>query len=323
MVPLHVGVFIVSCIALAVSGNWLVKALSHIAHFLGWREFVVSFFLMSFATSLPELLVGVGSALRGIPELSFGNIIGQNIIHFTLAIAICVFILKELDVESHTVQTSALFTGAIALLPLALILDGSLSRQDGAVLMFSFIVYAVWLFSKKEHFTETYRAHGVVTGTFLEQVKAFFKNVGLFLISAAILLLAAQGMITSATFFASAFSIPLVIMGVLVVGLGTAMPETYFAIASAERGNSWMLVGNLLGSTVVSSTLVLGLVAILQPIVVTDFSPYLINRFFLVAAALFFVWFLRTGEKITKKEGVALLLIYLLFVLTEIFKNAV
>lgn len=322
MILLYVGIFVGSCVLLGVSGNWLVTALSRIAHFLNWREFVVSFFLMSFATSIPEFLVGIGAALGKIPELSFGNIIGQNIIHFTLAIAICVFILKELDVESRVAQSSAMFTGIIALLPLLLILDGNLSRIDGIILILSFVGYAVWMFSKKEHFSKVYQSAHIKSDTpFLSQVKNILKDIGLFIVSGAALVISSQGIISSSTFFAEYFSLPLVIVGVLIVGLGTALPETYFSIASARKGNSWMLVGNLLGATVVSSTLVLGLVAIISPIIVSDFSPYLINRIFLLLSAAFFVIFLRTGEKITRKEGVALLLLYLLFITVEMAKN--
>lgn len=84
MIFYYIALFIGSCFILFVSGNWLAKSFSRFAHSLGWREFIVSFFFMSFLTSLPELLVGVSSAIEGIPELSFGNVIGQNIIHFTL-----------------------------------------------------------------------------------------------------------------------------------------------------------------------------------------------------------------------------------------------
>ena len=79
-----------------------------------------------------------------------------------------------------------------------------------------------------------------------------------------------------------------------------------------------MILGNLMGAVIVPATLVLGIVALIHPIVITDFSAFAIARFFLIIAALFFLLFIRTGQKITKKEALFLLGIYLTFVLVEI-----
>jgi cation:H+ antiporter len=330
MLFVYIGVFVASCALLAIAGDWLVKALNRIARFLGWKEFVISFFLMSFATSLPELFVGISSAVRGIPELSFGNIIGQNIVHFTLSVGICLLFIKELHVESKTVQTSAVFTFFASLLPLVLVFDGSLSRGDGIALILLFLLYAGWLFSKKEYFSMTYGhagAHtesdhengnsvGHISGV-ITRARQLFRDFGLFLAGGVLLVAAAFGIVRSSEFFAGFFAFPIVLVGVLIVSIGTALPETYFSVAAARRGKGWMLVGNLLGATAVSSSLVLGIVAIIRPIVIADPSPFFINRIFLFASAIFFLLFLRTGRKIGKVEGVLLLALYVLFVIFE------
>ncbi len=322
MAFLYILIFIASCAALAVSGNLLVGALARIAHFFKLREFIVSFFLMSFATSIPELFVGITSALKGIPELSFGNIVGQNIIHFTLAVTLCVFILKELDIESKVVQISSFYTIFIAILPLILLLDGSLSRIDGIILISSFFAYSLWLFSKKEHFVKEYEhplSENLLPG---EQLKIFLKDIFLFVLGAVLLIVSAQGIIYASLSFANMLSVPLVVIGTLIVGAGTALPETFFSISSARKRNAWMLIGNLMGATVVSSSIVLGIVSIIQPIVVTDFSPYLISRAFLIISALLFLMFLKTGRKITLKEGAILLSVYILFLIVEMLSNS-
>ncbi len=102
------------------------------------------------------------------------------------------------------------------------------------------------------------------------------------------------------------------------MGLGNALPETYFAVISAKKGQTWMILGNLMGSVIVPATLVLGIVALICPIEIIDFSPFAIARFFLIISALFFLFFVRTGRKITRKEALFLLLIYIVFVATEI-----
>lgn len=313
MAVFYISVFLLSCIMLAVAGDWLVRSLHRIARFFGWQEFIAAFFIMSVAVSVPELFIGITAALAGIPELSFGNIVGANIIHFTLALALATIVLGSLKFETANVRLSLDFTIFFALFPFLLMIDGVLSQRDGIILMSAFFIYVLWVFSKREHFSRHYRplaSNG--NGGMLP------KDFGMFLLGGGVLFLAAKGIVESAIFFADAFQIPLVVVGVFMVGLGTALPETYFAVASARRGNQWMVVGNLLGSTVITASLVLGLVAFLHPIVVTDFSPFVVARAFLVISAVALLIFSRTDNKITSREAFILLMIFIVFGVTQL-----
>ena len=320
MFVFYIVVFIISCLLLFWVGNFLVEALMRMARFLGWKEFVVAFFVVAFAASIPELLIGISSALHKIPELSFGNIVGANIIHFSLAVALCVLILKgSMTVESRTVQAGSAFAVLAAILPLLLILDGTLGRIDAIILILAFVFYVSWLFSKRERFVKIYDEIQGKQKRPVKQFKVFLKDLGLLFGGIIVLLISAEGIIRSAGFFAQALNIPLALVGILIVGAGTALPETYFCLQVAtRRGQSWMILGNLMGCTAVTATLVLGIVALIHPIAIPDFSPFAIARFFLIISAVFFFLFARTGQKITKKEALFLLGLYILFVLVEI-----
>jgi len=312
----YVLIFLACCVLLYFSGEWVVGGLMRMARFLGWREFVVAFFVMAFAASLPNLFIGITSALHKIPQLSFGDVAGNNLVALTIAIALAVLISKkELPAESRTVQTTSIFTIIAALLPLLLILDGKLSRIDGILLIAFFIFYLFWLFSKRERFTKIYDTHKI---PIIKEFKLFLKDLGKLILGIMLLIIAAQGIVASAQFFAKSFDITLVLIGVLITGLGSALPEIYFAVASAKRGETWMILGDLMGAVIVPATLVLGIVALIHPIEISDFSPLAIARFFLIISALFFLFFVRTDRKITKKEALFLLSIYLIFVLVEI-----
>jgi len=286
-----------------------------IAKFLGWKEFVVAFFVMAFAASLPNLFVGISSAFHKIPQLSFGDIVGGNLVDLTIVVALAVLVAKGLPAESRMVQASSIFTILIAILPLLLILDGKLGRGDGVLLILVFFLYIFWLFSKKERFAKVYDGE---KESITKEFKIFFKSLGKIIFGIILLLLAAEGIVRSAAFFAQSLNLPLALIGILIVGLGNALPETYFAIISAKKGETWMILGNLIGSVIVPATLVLGIVALICPIEIVDFSPFAIARFFLIISALFFLFFVRTGRKITRKEALFLLLIYIAFVATEI-----
>ena len=316
MLWLYIVIFLICCALLYFSGNWVVGGLMRMARFLGWKEFVVAFFVMALAASLPNLFLGITSALRGVPELSFGDVAGNNLVALTLAIALAVLIgRKELPAESRTVQTTSIFTIIAAILPLILILDGNLSRIDGMLLIALFGSYIAWLFSKKERFTKIYDTHKI---PILKEFKVFLANLGRVILGIILLLVAAQGIVASAQFFAIGFNLSLILIGVLITGLGNALPEVYFAIVSARKGETWMILGNLMGAVIVPATLVLGIVALIHPISGVDFSPFAIARFFLIISAIFFLFFLRTGQRLSKKEALFLLGIYLIFVVVEI-----
>lgn len=312
---LYIFLFLGSCALLFFSGRWLVEILLRIAHFLKWREFVVAFIVAAFGVSIPNFFVGISSAFHQIPQLSFGDVVGGNVVDLTLAIALAALIAKSLPTKSRAIQTSAIFTIVIAILPLLLILDGNLERGDGIILILVFGFYLFWLFSKKERFTKVY--DGKETPA-IKDFKIFLKDLIKAILGVVFLLLAAEGIVKSATFFAQNLNLSIALVGILIVGLGNALPEIYFVIAAARKGQTWMILGNLMGAVIIPATLVLGIVALVCPIEVVDFSPFAIARFFLIFSGLFFLFFVATGRKITRKEGIFLLGIYIAFVLVEL-----
>jgi len=347
MIGVYVIIFLVSCFLLFWSGSKLIKGLIKMAKFLSWREFIVAFFVMAIAGSAPNLFIGINSAIHGIPQLSFGEIVGGNVADLTLAIALAILIGgTALPVRSKMVQTSAIFTVVIAILPLVLIWDGVLGRGDGLVLLLVFAFYIVWLFSKEERFRKTYNnrhrenKHREEIKSLIEpkpprwrsiehkiirQFRGFFKGIRKVIVALLALLVASEGIVRSAQAFSGALSNALgiadalPIVGILIIGLGNALPETYFAIVSARRKQTWMILGDLMGAVIVCATLVLGIVALICPIEIIDFSPFAIARIFLISAAVFFLIAVRTDRKISKKEAVFLLLVYIAFVLAEVF----
>lgn len=317
---LNIAIFIVSCFALSWLSSHLVRALADIAKFLRWREFVTAFFVMAFASSLPNLFVDINAAIKGMPELAFGDIIGGNLVDLTIVMALAVlFGKKQLKAESDMVQTSAIFTSVIVILPLLLIFDGKIGRIDGIILLLSFVFYSYWLFSKGDRFKKIYKERKKEKPkNFL--LLFFLKDLTKIVVILALLLLASWTIIDSAKIFSVKLGIPLSLVGILIVGLGNCFPEAYFSVVSARKGKGWMVLGDIMGSVIICATLVLGIVALISPFEIKDFSPFLIARAYAVIASLFFLFAIKSEKKITKKEGLILLFIYIAFLVTEIFK---
>jgi len=223
---------------------------------------------------------------------------------------------KSLPAESEMVQKSALFTAVIAVLPILLVWDKSLDRIDGVVLLLAFAVYSFWLFSKEDRFRKSYRGRPPKTA---KNYFIFLVNIAKIILFLGLLLLSSYIIVDTAKIFSQQLGISLAMVGILIVGLGNCFPEIYFSIISAKKGDTWMILGDLMGSVIVCTTLVLGIIALLFPFKINDLSPLLITRIFTLIASIIFVIFIKTGKKITKKEGLIFLSIYIIFLLTEIF----
>jgi cation:H+ antiporter len=317
MLFLYILYFIIACVILYFAGQWIVEGLQRVAKFLEWKEFVVAFILMAFAGSLPNIILAVFAVANGMPELSFGDVVGGNVVDMTLVIALAALFARDgIPARGATFQTSSLFTMIAALLPLVLFMDGQLSRFDGALLLGLFFSYVYWLFSKQDRFKKVYNNYTVPLS---KRLPLFMRDLGKVLFGTILLVFVAQGIVFQANKFSIEYDLPLAMVGVLIVGLGNSFPELYFSIASARKGETRMILGDLMGAVIIPATLVLGFVALVSPIVITDFSLFATARYFLIAASVLFFVFIKTDRKVSKKEAIFLLLVYIAFLLAEIF----
>ncbi|HMO78886.1 MAG TPA: sodium:calcium antiporter [Candidatus Paceibacterota bacterium] len=319
LLAINILIFIFCCFLLYIAGELIVKNLLKLARYLGVTEFVVAFFVMAVAASLPNLFVGITSALKGVSELSFGDIMGNNMIAMTLAVGLAVFFSpsKEIPADCKTIQKTSIFTIISAVLPIILISDGIISRIDGIVLLGLFAYYIFWLFSKKERFSKIYDEE-YEEKSFVEEAKLALSDILKIFGGGAILLISAQGIVFSASSIARILEFPLVLVGLLILGFGSALPEIYFGISSAKKGETQMILGNLMGAVIIPASLVIGIVSIISPIKSEGLEFSIINRIFLILAAIFFFLFTKSHDKVTKKESYFLVALYILFVTTII-----
>jgi cation:H+ antiporter len=320
---LEIVIFLASILLLSWLSSSFVKTLVQIARYLRWREFIVAFFVMGFAASLPNLFIDLSASLQGLPELAFGDIIGGNLIDLTLIMAIVIFFgKKSVSTDSKMVQGSSIFTFLIAILPVFLIWTGKVTRLEGVILILAFFVYAYWLFSKDDRFKKAYRATKKEPKSSVIANFIFVKNIAKMILILLVLTVASQGIIYAAKSFQeflAPWGVSMALVGVLIVALGNCLPEMYFGIISAKKGEGWMVVGDIMGAVIVPATLVLGIIALVHPFEIKDMSVFLTARIFTVIAAIFFLITVRTGKKITKKEALLLLFIYIIFIFVEIF----
>ena len=273
----------------------------------------IKIFIDSLATSLPEFVVAITAGVEKNTILSYGDAIGSNLALLTLIIAIPVLAGHSLSTKSIIRSKDIYYTTFFLLLALAMALDGTLSRIDGLLLIVGYFYY-----------TRSVLKRGTVLETFVDRLKLEKTNVWkegvLFVFSLALLLLASEGIVRSAIDLSENLNVSLGFIGLTITALGTSLPEIAFVLGIINTdGNEEEITGDVIGSVVANSTLVLGTAAVIYPIELGrshfGFSTILI----VISTLLLFLAFSRSDEKIDKKEAVALLVVYVLFVGLEYY----
>ncbi|MBI4114632.1 MAG: sodium:calcium antiporter [Candidatus Niyogibacteria bacterium] len=307
-------IFVIAFFTLARSSAVLIRGLTLFGRVLRLSEFAISFLLMSFATSVSELFVGISSAAGGISELSLGNIFGANLLNITIVIAIPILIAREkIEIESKIRRRNFWFIFFLSLFPFLLGLDGVISRGDGVILLILFVFYIMLIAGENEYFSKVYKPAQFHEGIFKRGYQALiFLGYGfLFLIiSSAVLVWASKEL-------SLLWAIGTLSFGVLFVSLGTTLPELIFGVRAALSEHGAMTIGNAIGSIAFNSAFIVGIVSIIQPITIRSPLEFFFVLGAFIAAFLFFNYFIYQRNTITKKEALIMISIYLIFVSFE------
>ena len=311
MLALNLLYFVLSCIVMVFAGTFLIKNLTKIARFLLITEFAAAFIIMAVATSLPELFIGITSALAKNPALSFGNVMGANILNLTLVTGIIILVARKIEIKSKKIRKDAFFTSLIILLPIILFLIGNkLSRYDGAILLAVFFIYSYRLIKQRKKFKkkleDRVKRKEIVLTTFL------------FILFLFVLFFSAKFVVHYASLLVFDLKLPAIMIGLFLVSFGTTLPELIFGVRAAQLKHADMSLGDQLGTMIANSTLVLGVAALIYPIEVA-FAPFMISAIFLFVTGFLFVTFVESGRKLDTREGISLILLYIFFVIIEFY----
>lgn len=288
------------------------KKLSKTAH-LG--KFAITSFILALATSLPELFVGIASALENRPTLSLGNVIGSNIANLSIVIGGTALIGGTMNVVGEFLKKDIFYTFLAGSLPLILLLDNSLSRVDGLILLVVYAWYVATVLKLNER-------HGWLNGILgrLGKRKAGVE-LSWFFLGTILLIFSADMLVRVSYRLAELFHIPLFLIGLFLVAVGTSLPELSFSIEAIRKRQVAMILGNLSGSVVANSSLVLGITALIAPIKILYLQEYLLATIFFILIFGAFYVFVKTKRRLERWEGGLLFLFYLLFAMVEFIRQ--
>ncbi len=294
-------IFIVSTLILYKSSELIIRSSIAFSKILGISSFVFAFILISVSTSLPELSVAFLSSLEKIPGISVGNVFGANLTVLTFVLGIITIVSNGMSLRGKETKTLLRALIISTLLSLYIIIKGKLTVLYGFVGAIMFVVFSIWMYrSERGHVTRE-NVPNVVTSFFF---------------SIAALIISAKFVVNSATYISDALNLSKTFVGATLVSLGTTLPELSVELAAVRKKEYALALGDLFGSTVVNITLVLGTLSIMSPMAI-DVKPLITLLPFLFGSMLF-IWSRFWRTKLRKKDGVLLIIIYVLFLISEV-----
>lgn len=285
-------------------------------------EFALTSFIMALATTLPELFVGITSALRNSPALSLGNVIGSNIVDLSLVIGGAAFIGGGLTVGGIFLKRDVFYAFLAGAAPMILLFDRDLSRIDGLILivLYGFYNFSVLVEGRKQINSQDSKKKELPAHPKNYHNSKGFQELALIFLSAAVLLFASDMVVRSALKLASILGLPILVVGLLLVAIGTSLPELFFQASAARKHLPQMVFGNLLGSVVSNGTLIIGITALISPFRVTAYADYLLATMSYVFIFGLFYLFIRTKKRLERWEGALLILYFFVFACLEFLR---
>lgn len=280
---------------------------------LGIAPLLIGLTIVAFATSAPEILVSIVAALRGEPDLAFGNAIGSNIANIGLVLGMTA-IIRPIELRSATLRREMPALLAVSLLTVSLFLDTFLSRIDGFVMLTGLVIVMIWLArlgmrsAVTDPMAEDYDAE-------IPQHVSMMAALLWLAIGLATLLIGAELLVDGAIEIAIALGVTEVVIGVTLVAIGTSLPELAVSLVSALKGEYGLAIGNIVGSNIFNLLAVIGIAAAIEP---SALAPSVLSLHIFVMVAFTLVLFAMTYDydgknDLSRLEGIALLTAYIAY----------
>jgi cation:H+ antiporter len=301
-------IFIVSLAVLIWGSDLLINQSEKIALRFGISEYVIGATLVAVGTSLPEMAASITASINHKPEIAVANVIGSNIFNITLVLAAVFIVAKNVNPHRDFFAKDSSWALFPVLIFILMILDGSFSRFDGVLLILLMFAYVLFLLrAGKDIILDEEEEEGKGKDTPFN-----WSQVALLTLTGFVLVIVgADYTIESASAIAKSFGVSDWIIGIIMISLGTSMPELMVSITAALKGKADMAIGAIIGSNMANTTMVLGSAALVNQIHI-DPMTYMFDISTMLVATLMLV-FLSANKLYSKPAGISLLIVLALF----------
>lgn len=301
---------------LLFGGESVVRGSVALAQRLGVSPLIVGLTIVGFGTSLPEMVVSVNAALVGSPGLAVGNVVGSNIANILLILGVAA-VIAPIAVHPGAVKRDLLGMSAATLVYVGLGMSGQIVFWQGVLMLIalmSYIGFTVWQDNKSnDEAAEMHRDEAAEMGEIPLRTVSI---AGIIIVGLFAVVVGAEWLVTGATTLATEFGVPEEVIGLTVVAIGTSLPELATSIVAAYRRHSDVCVGNVLGSNLFNLFGITGVTALFVPLPFSD-KIVSFDLWILLAATAIIIPFMLTGRRISRPEGIVLLILYVSFIASQ------
>lgn len=317
---------IIGFVLLIKGADIFVDGASKVAKKFGIPAVIVGLTIVSIGTSAPELAVSIIASLKGANEITMGNILGSNIFNTLMVLGIT-SIIMPIVIKKSTIRKDFLVSIIVAILLLVLTFGNiiwggnpQISRLSGIILLILCVAYILSLIIATKNSNKL--DNNIENEEPKEEINILTCIIKI-LVGIIGVVFGGQMVVNSATAIATAFGMSQKLIGLTIVAVGTSLPELVTSMMAAIKGENDIALGNVLGSNIFNMLLILGTASTISPIAV---APQLgIDLIFLIVVTLILGAFIFTGKngesKLSKKEGIILVLIYVAYVVYIIMRN--
>lgn len=308
--------FIIGFVILIKGADMLVSGSSSIAKRYGLSDMVVGLTIVSFGTSLPELIINIISSLKGESELAIGNVFGSNVANLLLILGITALICP-LPIRRNTVLTeipfSLIATLLVGFLANATLIDDRkelyISRIDGGILLFFFVLFMAYIYNIAR--TNRDEAHPEED----EEELTVGKAILYILIGVIGLFFGGKWVVDGAVDMAQHLGLSSSFIGLTVVAFGTSLPELVTSATAAYHRNIDIAVGNVVGSNIFNLLWILGVTALINPLPFDVVSNSDIVMMILASTLLIITIPIGRKNTIDRWNGIIFLAVYFSYIM--------
>lgn len=289
----------VGLLLLTLGAEGLVRGSSGLALRLGVSPLITGLTIVAFGTSMPEMVVSMKAAMQGYSGIAVGNVAGSNIFNVAVILGLAALV-RPLTVGRQIIRQDMPIMLAASFLFVIFFRNGSISRIEGSVLLAGFIVYVVMIVMTARRSRE---AADVPRSARSVPVNIFLTGAGL-----ALLTTGAGLFVNSAVSLAEMLGVSRAVIGLTVISAGTSLPELATSIVAAAHKETDIAVGNIVGSNLFNILGILGLTSLTIPLSGNGIT--MMDLLFMAGSSLLLLPFMRTGFRLNRLEGAALLVLY-------------
>lgn len=299
----NIGLLVIGFVMLVKGADWFVEGAASIADKFGIPQIVIGLTIVAMGTSAPEAAVSISAALKGSAEITIGNIVGSNILNILIILGLT-SVICAISVQRTTIHYEIpMVIGVTILLAVMGLQNNIVSRLEGIILMGCMVVYMMYLLRLAKR--------GTAENEELEEYAASAPMGRLiFLVIAGIVAIVwgSDIAVDAATAIARIFGMSERFIGLTIVALGTSLPELVTSVTAARKGNSDIAVGNIVGSNLFNIMFVVGITAIITPVV---YDPaFLVDSIAAVGAAVLLLLCVCRKAVLNRLHGIIMLLCY-------------